>query len=151
MSDAENTTVAPPVQHLLHRMTLLLQVHHELEGAEVHSISTAVSRIVEASCEPFSRRIQVDGTPKPLSLGWLEDEDCVGLIVLENLKTARQTNPTPAEIEEDAARLLNVVVGEQTFIVRPGWPMVFECLNPKGIMLRCVRGATYVKVTVFPR
>lgn len=133
------------------RLTMVLQVHHEHFGDEPHDVIASADRMLDTICEPWSRRVQVGEEAKQLPRGWVGDEGSVGMVVIENLRPRYNVNPTPEQIEDDAAKVVEVIAGDHVFLVRPGFPWPFECLEPSLINIRCQRGTTTCRITVFPR
>ena len=136
------------------RLTLILSVVHERRGDAPFSTAFRHSHGLDSSEQTWQRRITVTEDWRSLDLGWLSDENA-GLLFLENLTgRAPLRNPTAAELAEQAQRVVEVALtGDQnsSWLLTPACPMLATPQRHTTVRLRCLKGQTEVKVTVFPR
>lgn len=110
----------------------------------------------ESDEQPYSRTYSVGEEWVPLDVGWLKDVG-VGELCVRNVEGAdRATYPTPAEVAETAAKVVEIGEGCESYpgvflLVRPGRSCRFEPETVSLVLVRSRSGRTRIRVTAFPR
>lgn len=138
------------------RLTTILMMRHEHFGEDPRSMEARYHVWLEGQEQPFERRLVVGESWAPLSGVWASLLADAGTLALENRPPTRTVNPTPEELEDDAAAIVDVglvVAGEPRPCLRvsPGRAEFFEPIEGAEYQVRCRRGRANLYVWAYPR
>jgi hypothetical protein len=131
------------------RITVRLAVIHEHCCEEPVGVDLTYSYQLATVEQPYRRRLPVDTVWQPLKTQWVEAVSC---IIIENPgPPKRQRNPTPEEIAEDAAAVIEFGYdGHPPFLIMPGRMQFLHPSQLAGLRLRCQRGRKEIWLTAMP-
>lgn len=104
-------------------------------------------RLALTGDRPYQRSFLVTEEPVPLDVGWAREWPGIGLLHVSNdVGKRRQVIPTPAELAEDAKKV--VELGD--WLILPGESMRGLPKDYSQLKIRCQFGSARVTVTVYP-
>lgn len=135
------------------RETVVETVYHQVLGEEPTSLETRYNRDLESNEQVYERQAVATEEWKLLDCGWLSGN--VGLLVIRNEEgKSRQTNPTEAEKEELAKRVIEVchlgsVLGG--WFIPPSTSMRGYPSHPPSLRIRCLHGTAKYRLFLIPK
>lgn len=135
------------------RLTVTERVYHQQVGTDPHAVETTFSRWLDSEEERYSRHLKAGEAWQPLDCGWMT---VASLCVLKNEEGVfRHVNPTDAQREEAAARIIEVgiAVGDAVVplaLVRPQEDRREEPLDLSRLRVRCRSGVAKFRLTLIP-
>lgn len=136
------------VSRPINRITVITNVHYEHDGEQPVTIPLSYSKLLSTGEDTYSRRIIASEEFVAIDYGFVGDTG-VSLLLVESLVGKdRQVNPTPAEAEAEAAKVVELSCG---ILVPPGEHRIIHVADFSELKIRCQSGTARVRVTSIPR
>jgi hypothetical protein len=136
------------------RVTVNLNVHHELAGEQPRSFCFAFQDFLKSSQESYSRKLHALSGWTKLDLGWVEPDE-VGYVLIDNLEERNElVYQTEEEKHEAASRIIEIAYEDS---LNNYWPipprLFFFCpvARPEDLRIRCQNGTARCRVTIIPK
>lgn len=135
------------------RMTVIETIYHQAPNDEPTSFTSRFSRSLETDEQPYARKLKVGESWQPLDRAsiWLAEAGLLRLVNEEG--TNWPTNPTPEQLAEVAAKVVEIGFGADTaaILVPPGESVRFSPADLALIRLRCRSGTARCALALLPR
>lgn len=134
-------------------LTVVQSYYHQQEGMQPTQIEARYTRELKTDEQPYVRHFKVGETWDKLDTGWLTD--CSLLIVKNNEGRFTDRIPTPAQLQEALARVVEIGLGigpvSPCLLVHPNESHPLHVVSLDEVWLRCANGEARVSVMAFPR
>ena len=132
------------------RLTVVETVYHQNPKEQPTCVDSRHTQVIEGDEQVWQRRCKVGEEWTPIDQGWIEACSCFHV---RNDEGRFLINPTDAEREEVAARVLEIAFAGQVqhaWLVRPGMTFRGEPSEARSLLIRCRSGEARYTVTFFP-
>lgn len=119
------------------------------------SVNPKFVRNVSSDESPYGpKKVQVGPDWAPLDAGWVKK---ISILLLENVRPLRQVYPTLQEKDEEESKVVEIGAALGDLVVQTQEILMGETLKISpclgditGMRVRCRKGSTLAKLTVFP-
>lgn len=135
------------------RLTVVDKVYHQPFGKKAVLTQSKFTRGLDSKHQLYVRYLEATEEWQRLDTGWLGDD--VGHLVIQNDEEVnRQVNPTDAEQEAVAKRVIQLsYLGKSQlhWLIPPGESMRGMPLSPQSLYYRCQHGTAEFTLTLVPK
>lgn len=147
-ASVRNTVLEKPPAQIHDRITVVETISFtSMDGDRVRPVESKYWYSLSLNDRPYQRSYKVGEDAVPLDMGWAKEWAEIGLIHVSNdMGKRRSFAPTPAELEEDERRVLEL--GD--WLIPAGRSMRGYHKDPSQLLIRSQCGVIPITVTVYP-